>query len=209
LQPLLASGCRVTGIDISEAMLARARTRLQGLPGDDQARASLVQADMTKLPLSAGHFGLVLIPYNTFLHLGPDDALAACRAARRQLQPGGRLLLDLINPATVTELYEEQGMGLETILNQGDDVVLVFSSSHVRQTAQILEITWIYDKSPRSGGAVQRSVVEMVYHYYYPHQLELMLEQSGVRLGALYGGYDGSEYSEESERLLVVGEVGD
>lgn len=205
LEPLARAGYRVTGIDISEAMLAHARTRLQRLSHDEQARVSVVQADMTELPLKAGQFGLAVVPYNTFLHLGPEDALAACRAAKRQLQPGGRLFLDLLNPETVTELYGEQGLGLETILNQGDDVVLVFSSSSVRQAAQILEITWIYDQSPRAGGPVQRSVAHMVYHYYYPHQIELLLKQSGLRLEALYGGYDGRGYSEESERLLVVG----
>ena len=40
--------------------------------------------------------------------------------------------------------------------------------------------------------------------YHYPHQLELNLRASGLRLEALYGDYEQAPFEESSERLLVI-----
>jgi hypothetical protein len=68
---------------------------------------------------------------------------------------------------------------------------------------QALHITWIYDRSPVAGGAVHRTVAQATYHYRYPHQMELLLQDAGFSHFDLWGDYDKSAFHEESPRLLV------
>ena len=96
LLPLARRGFQLTGVDVSPAMLAIARGRLQeaGLDG----RVRLVQQDMRDLDLG-GRFNLAFALVNSFSHmLTLDDQLAALAAVRRHLEPGGILILDLFNP---------------------------------------------------------------------------------------------------------------
>lgn len=47
-------------------------------------------------------------------------------------------------------------------------------------------------------------MAQAAYHYLYPHQLELILHDAHFSLVAMYGSYDQTPYTEESDRLLVV-----
>jgi SAM-dependent methyltransferase len=209
LLPLAQAGVAVTGIDASAAMLARARQRVEAaaLPAD---RVRLVEADMTRFELPTRDYALVLISYNTFFHLDPTAAVAACRRARAHTRCGARLFVDITNPFLMGEEADADGtVTLERTLSGADqeNVVLVFSSSRLDAAAQQLTVTWIFETSARAGGPVQRTVVEEQYHFYYPHQMELILEESGFRLRTLLGDYDGAPFSEDSARLLVLAEA--
>ena len=77
-----AHGCRVTGVDLSMGLLAIAR---QTAPD-----ASFCQADMRRLPFSAGVFdGLWVCA--SLLHVPRADAPTALGEFRRVLRPGGLL----------------------------------------------------------------------------------------------------------------------
>jgi SAM-dependent methyltransferase len=80
--PLAARGVRVTGIDISAAMLGV----LRGKRGDIDA----VLAESTSLPFRAGAFDAALFVH--ILHLVPDQE-ATLRAVPPLVKPGGALIL--------------------------------------------------------------------------------------------------------------------
>ncbi|MDX1663562.1 MAG: methyltransferase domain-containing protein [Candidatus Promineifilaceae bacterium] len=206
LLPLARAERRVTGLDRSPAMLRRAHARLQAEGAAVAERVNLLQADAVRLPLVGDRYRFLLIPYNTFLHLPPRDAVAACRALRRSAHPAGRLFLDLANPFVIDQTPSDRFLTLERSLHDeaSDEIVLVLASNALDQTAQVLTITWIYDRMPAGGGAVNRSVIPIRYHYYYPHQLQLILAESGWQLEAMYGDYDGTAFDEASERLLLL-----
>ncbi|HSM58654.1 MAG TPA: class I SAM-dependent methyltransferase [Candidatus Sulfomarinibacteraceae bacterium] len=206
LRPLVRAGHQVTGLDSSLAMLARARARLADLAPQQRPSVQLVAADMIAPPLLREHFRLALVSYNTFLHLPPELTLRACRAIQRHLQPDGRLFLDLVNPLLVEHAQDERAFSLEqAIVDEATgSELLVFAGSWLEAAAQILHITWVYDRSPAGGGPVQRTVSRLAYHYYYPHQLELMLQNGGFALEGIYGDYEQGPFEEDSERLLVL-----
>lgn len=77
---------RVTGIELSEEMLAIARGRAERAA----AAITVIQADAQELPFEAESFDTVLI--TLALCTIPDDR-AAVREARRVLRPSGRLVL--------------------------------------------------------------------------------------------------------------------
>ena len=83
---LYAPGAHVTGIDISERMLARARHRAAKLG----RRASLLEGDVEKLPFPDRTFDTVLA---TCVFCSVADPVQGLREVRRVVKPEGRVLL--------------------------------------------------------------------------------------------------------------------
>lgn len=206
LLPLARAGHAVTGVDLSQAMLRRARARLSQASEDVRRRVWLVEQDVTSFEVEEKEFGLVLFSYNTFLHFDPPSAVAACRAAGRHLRSEGTLFIDVTNPLLMARTPNDRFLTLERTLSdpESGNIVLVLASNRVDEAAQILHITWVYDATPAASGPVHRTVAEAAYHYYFPHQMELILRESGFALEAIYGAYSEGPFDEESERLLLL-----
>lgn len=86
---------RVTGLDRAQAMVARARLRVQQAPPEIAGRITVLHADINAPALEPG-FDAVLLTNELVLHvLEPDALLAAFSQAAGALRPGGRLILDL------------------------------------------------------------------------------------------------------------------
>jgi SAM-dependent methyltransferase len=89
----LEQGYHVTGLDLSEAMLAYARENVQAYVQTGQAK--FVQGDATRFSL-AERFGLVLSTYDALNHLADLPALGNCfRCVRAVLDPAGYFIFDL------------------------------------------------------------------------------------------------------------------
>lgn len=80
------SGINVTGIDLSEKMLARASRRARRLG----STAQLQLADAQQLPYPDGSFDAAV---GTFLFCSVPNPVLGLTETRRVLRPGGRLLL--------------------------------------------------------------------------------------------------------------------
>ena len=70
------------GVDLSEAMAGRARSRL----------GSAITADLRRLPIAAASVG-GLVAFYSLIHLRRPELAPTLRELRRVLRPGGRLLL--------------------------------------------------------------------------------------------------------------------
>jgi SAM-dependent methyltransferase len=97
---LLAGAYRVSGLDISPGMLARARGKLPG-------QARLYLADMTSFRLDA-RFDVVVCAYQGLNHLLSLSAWkSAFDCVREHLNPGGLFVFDI---TTVGELHQMAGV---------------------------------------------------------------------------------------------------
>ncbi|MCB0234494.1 MAG: class I SAM-dependent methyltransferase, partial [Anaerolineae bacterium] len=106
LLPLAEAGYEVTGVDMSEQMLAIARAKLDA--GDLSDQATLLLADMREVQLEQ-RYRLAFIAINSFMHLTTmEDQLAALRTWRDALLPGGLLVIDVFNP-NPQQLLEADG----------------------------------------------------------------------------------------------------
>jgi len=89
---LAEAGCQIVGMDLSEAMLGRARAHVASLPADVQGRIELVHGDMTDFGLQRT-FPLIYVADNSIREL---DSLAEYRAfvrcVVRHLDVGGVFL---------------------------------------------------------------------------------------------------------------------
>lgn len=205
LLPLARAGLPVTGVDNAPAMLQRARQKLAAESPAVRERVTLVEADMTSFDLPQC-FALILLSYNTLMHLPPAQMKLALRAAGRHLLPAGRLFIDLANPLDLAHMPTDQLLTLERVFTDPEtgDLVLQCASNLLDLEQQKLQVTWIYDAAPPAGGTVQRLVTQVDFYYLYPHEMELLLTEAGLRLAALYGDYNRAPFSEEGERMLVI-----
>jgi SAM-dependent methyltransferase len=207
LLPLARAGHTVTGVDLSTEMLDRARARVGQLDTAVQQHITLHQADMTTFALPENpKFGLAIVPYNTLFHLDTAQAVALLRRVKTVLGGNGRLFIDIANPVDIASTPEDALLSLENVLTDPEtgELIVHLASNRLNTASQTLHITWIYDVSAPNGGPVHRTVAHGVYHYRYPHQLELLLQDAGFKLLHLWGDYDQSPYDETSDRLLVL-----
>lgn len=85
--PLYPRDCHVTAIDLSAAMLARARARIQR---DGLTHVRLLEGDAARLTFADDSFDSVYAPY--VISVVPDPILVA-REMRRVCRPGGRIVI--------------------------------------------------------------------------------------------------------------------
>ncbi|HSE39889.1 MAG TPA: methyltransferase domain-containing protein, partial [Acidobacteriota bacterium] len=97
--PLARDGHEVTGIDINAGMLQKFRKALEDEDQSIQSRIRLIEGDVTKLPAPETKYQTAILAFNSLLCL-PDFTLqlSALHSIANQLKPGGRLLLDIVNP---------------------------------------------------------------------------------------------------------------
>jgi|CXWK01.1.fsa_nt_gi SAM-dependent methyltransferase len=208
LAPLARAGITVTGVDNSPEMLARAAMWLAGEAAEVRDRVRLVEGDVRSPFLPPGEpFALAYFGYNTFMHLDETAAAAALRQLRPLLRPGARLLIDVDHPLALSAAGNEPDFELEEELRDEamGETIRQYAAYESVPGEQAVDVTWVYETGQENAEA--RTQVTMRYHYLYPHQYDLLLSLTGFRLLGFLGDYDGSPFDEESERLIVVGEV--
>jgi hypothetical protein len=187
-------------------MLRYARERLQQEPPEIRERADLLCAEMSQFTLGRDRFRLALIPYNTLMHVEASQLAAALANIARHLARGGQLFIDVVNPLAVEQTPNDHFLTLERTFEdpRRGELVVVMASNELDAGRQRLRITWIFDATPRQGGTVTRRVARVDYHYYFPHQLALALEEAGMEVAGLFGNYRLDPYEDDAERLLVL-----
>ncbi len=125
--PLLATGAHVTGLDTSEALLARLALRTEALDASDRARLSFVLGDM-RAYVREGSFDFVLAAGRTLCHLyTARDLRAFLKNTLQNLRPGGSLVFDVplprlddpgYDPLAQIFVEERQGEGGSVLLTE-------------------------------------------------------------------------------------------
>jgi len=205
---LAQRGVDVTGVDESEVMLERARSKA-GKAARLRGRLDLVRADARQLDLGDKRFRLAIVALNTFAHfLTAADQFAALISIRRHLDHDGLIVLDLHNPTSssakeaageVLHGYTRPEPGTENLVTQ-----LVATTAD--QARQLLHVTLWYDVTSPEG-QTSRTTIRMTTRYCYRYELEWMLLHAGLDTDQVYGDYDLSPYSGAAPRLLVTARV--
>jgi len=178
---------QVLGIDSSEAMLARLRSR------DPEQRIEVSCGDMVD-DLPDGPFTLVLVAYNTIFNLQTEQAQTACfDAVASRLAPGGRFVIE----AFVPDHPPRDGDDISVRTLDAERVVLSISR-HVAelQTAegQFVEIT-------EAGGVRLRP---WSIRYATPEQLDAMAATAGLTLEHRWEAFGRTEFGADSSRHVSV-----
>jgi SAM-dependent methyltransferase len=112
---LAALGCDVVGIDNNERFVELARARHPG----PQYRVG----DMRELAYDT-EFDAVLNWFTSFGYFDAPTNDAVLSAFARALRPGGRLLLDIYNPARLRRLIDLAGGQTAVAVERGNDLIV-------------------------------------------------------------------------------------
>jgi SAM-dependent methyltransferase len=207
---LAAAGMKVTGIDQSPSMLARARENLAGA-GAAARRVSLVQAPMTSFDLGQ-RFGTVIIAGNTFQHLLTAADQRACLAsAAAHLQPGGIFAMSIHSPAAVA--WDNGGAPQELRLHwvrrdpRTGEQVMKMMAADPDPERMVRRVTYVYDRIS-DDGSVRRTLFETDLRYSTQGEVELLLQEAGLRVTHVYGDYDLTPVGPDTEQLIFVARAG-
>ncbi len=191
---LAASGLRVTGVDLSEELLAEARERSPLLPGTPQ----YVRCDARRLPFS-GQFEGAISMFTSFGYFDArGDDLRLFRGVFRALVPGGRFLMDYLHDAHVRATFTPEEKRREDGLDIEVERSIDESSPEgpvVRKRVEIRDA---------SSGRPVSAFTEQV-RLYTPDELDALLAESGFEpVGERLGHVDGRPLDADAPRCVRV-----
>ncbi len=199
---LAEEGHAIVGLELSEAMRARAQHKAEQAQLSE--RVEWVRGDMRRFQLNR-HFGLIIVPLNTFLHnLTLEDQLATLACLKQHLRPSGLLVLDCFNPDPSQAEDDRRLLVQRSINDPGTgQVALLLLARATDWSKQLQEITYIIDR-PDDHGLVQRAVLQTSFRFIFRHEMQLLLKLGGFDLKEVYGSYQLDPFETGSDKLIVV-----
>jgi ubiquinone/menaquinone biosynthesis C-methylase UbiE len=186
--PLAQRGYRVTGLDLSEAFLARAGRDAQeaGLDIDFQ------RGDMRQIPFVEEFDAVIII--GAFGALESDDEdQKVLNAVARALRPGGRFLLDQVSRESIVLRFQAR----DWAEREGSVLVLQERRLDLLESRNYVRLTII-----EPDGSRRRH--DHALRLYTLTELAGMLARAGLAFRAVWGGFDGSPYTLYSRRMIVL-----
>jgi hypothetical protein len=187
--PLAATGIRVDGIDFSEPMVARLRSKPGGSDLD------VVVGDFCDVEVS-GAYPLVYIVFNSLFNvLTQDDQVRCFENVASHLAPGGAFVVE--GGCTLGWLdHLRNGQYVEA--EQIDVEAVRFDLLRLDPATQML-----FENHVEVTGAGAR-FVPVVQRYAWPSELDLMARIAGLRLEQRWGGWNRERFTARSENVISV-----
>ncbi len=199
---LAEEGHTVVGLELSEAMRAVAQHKADRAQLTDRVEFSA--GDMRRFQFDQ-HFGLIIVPLNTFLHnLTLEDQLASLACFKKHLRPGGLLVLDCFNPDPA-HAEDDCRLIVQRSVTDRDtgQTALLMLSRATDWSQQLQEITYLIDR-PDEQGHLQRAVLPAAFRFIFRNELPLLLKLGGLDLKDVYGSYALDPFEAGSNKLIGV-----
>lgn len=196
--PLAEKGIRIAGLDVSEAMLARAREKA----GEKGVDIDWIQADCRDFRLN-GTFNLIFFPFNSITHLQDRESLEACLSCvKKHLTQEGRFIIDVFNPSLGVLLSDptERRTVREYDDPDGKGRVIITESNVYDAATQINKIRWHYD----IGAGATTFTVKNNMRIYSPQELDGLLHYNGFEIEAKYGNYHQAPFVSTSQKQIII-----
>jgi ubiquinone/menaquinone biosynthesis C-methylase UbiE len=203
---LAKAAIRVTGLDLSKAMLAIASEKAAASGIGDRLR--LECGDMRNFDLGRQKFGLVIVPYRAFqLLLTPEEQFAALAAFRRHLRSGGILALHLFDPdlrfllpGTAPPSYRAQGTDRDT----GGPIEAVVDTVSIDHVNQIRRELWRYRAFAADGTIAEEEILELAIRWIFRWEMRHLLRLAGFSIEAEFSDFQGSPPVYGKEQIWIA-----
>lgn len=183
---LAARGVPVTGVELSEAMVAQLRRKV------DAVTLPVVVGDMATASVP-GRFSLVYLVWNSLSNLLTQAEQVACfQNAARHLEPGGRFVVELWVPP-LRRLPPGQ-LAVPFDVGVGH---LGFDTYDVAEQRCTSHHYWRDD-----DGSIRYDVG--TFRYAWPAECDLMAALAGLELEQRLADWDGSPFTSDSENHVSV-----
>ncbi len=197
LVPLAQRGRDVTGLDLSPAMLERAKAHAERAG----VRVPLIRGDMRAFELKR-RFDLVFVASNSLSHLADLESLRGFfAAARDHLTPRGQLVFDVSNPDVRTlALLADDRRNLDPIYHSQWGELRVEERSSYDAAFQVTHSLWYLHSTQRRGA----QTFALHLRNFFPCELVLLLESCGFDLLERFGDFNGAPFAAESLHQICV-----
>jgi SAM-dependent methyltransferase len=201
--PFAELGLAMTGVDLAQPMLDRARSKAEGLP------IHWLQADCRRLDLGQ-HFRLITMTGNAFQEFRTrEDQEGLLGTIRRHLAPDGIFAFetrfprssDLLTPAALSGDWSDETFWRQYEDQRGQTVTVSTRQRHnaLRQTVEYR----IYRRWQEAGRAEVKEE-GTVLRYVYPQEMEALLHYNGLAIRDAYGDWDHRPLAGDSTRMIYV-----
>ena len=199
--PMARKGYRVTGIDRSQQMLEHARSKLLSIHPPMACPPSFQHGDLRNLKLRK-RFDAVLMMFAVLGYQATNaDVLAALKSVHRHLPPGGIFIFDVWHGPAVLAI--RPGDRIKMIPTEGGRLLRITSGSlDVNHQLVTVHYTLFQHRGKR---VVSETSETHRMRFFFPLELELLLEAAGLKLVALrcFGDLD-REPDEQSWNTIAV-----
>jgi ubiquinone/menaquinone biosynthesis C-methylase UbiE len=198
--PVARAGARIVGIDRSQEMLARARTRIvrTGLRG----RLTLVRGDIRDLPFTRRtRFSAVLAAYGILQSLTRErDLTRTLAAVARVLPQGGLFAIDVVPDLPKWDEYRNR---ISLSGRHGRHSTLTLVETVRQDRAKRLTI---FDQEYRERRGDQRRVhrFSLTFRTLTVPQMRRRLERAGFKVLAVLGDYQGGPWDPRADVWIIL-----
>lgn len=193
----LEKGADIYGIDISLSMIEILKKKLPTNEHHRVAVQNLCTLDLQK------SFDLIIAPFRVFMHLTTvDEQFKALDAVYDHLNPGGTFIFDLFVP-NLKMLVE----GLNNVKDFDGEYepgkkLMRYSSMHADTINQISYVTFkfVWDEN----GQEMSNEWNTELRYFFRFELEHLINQSNLKLEAIFGDFAENDLNKNSKEFIVV-----
>ena len=187
--PLAKLGFDVTGFDLSQKFLDRARADAVSRG----ASVRLIRGDMRELPF-ADEFDAVINIFTAFGYFDdPEDDLRAVEGVRRALKPGGKFLLETVHRDALAARFRTRNWDMTSAGSY------VLRGRHLDLATDVIHENVVVIRADGSRTEHQLSMRMRSLSGYLT-----LLRNAGLKPEAWYGGLDGQPLEVSSWRMVVV-----
>ncbi|MGH7933345.1 MAG: class I SAM-dependent methyltransferase [Candidatus Binataceae bacterium] len=186
---LAKRGFHVTGLDLNSAYLELARRAASA----NSATIETVNADMRGIPFRK-HFDAIVNMYSSFGYLESEaEDMKVLEAVAGAIKPGGVFLLDMLNREWAVTNYIQNDWhrgGEATLYLERRELDLASSRMHVSFTIV------------GANGSRRDSPGHHIRLYTLTETIAA-LEQVGLRVSGVFGGFEGEPYAIDTRRMII------
>jgi SAM-dependent methyltransferase len=205
LLPLAEKYDYIHGLDLSEAMVAVCRRKLEGT-GITPAKAQVEVQDITNFALHQT-FDLVIAPFRVLQNLETDTAVTGLfRCIRQHLMPGGSCILNVFRPNRDPETLrrewctEQEMLEWEVVVEGGR--VTCHDRRLRMDPEKLIPYPELIYRRYQGEALVDEATLKIAMRCYHPEEFVQLIVSQGFRVLQQWGGYNGEAYGQGSE--LVV-----
>ena len=186
-------GLPYTGIDNSRPFLDKANNNFAN-------KGSFLLHDMRDFNLKKS-YDFIFIGFNSFLHnLTDEDAENCLHSVRSHLSKNGLFLLSIFLPDPIFLYREEYLFDAKTYFDYKGKKCRVMEKNVFDEENQINSLTWYLE----SDGVLSDKPYFFQQRMYYPHMMDILFEQSGLKVLEKFGDWDRSVLEETSPLQIYI-----